>query len=236
MSDCIAVAWAGIGCGAAAKTPVRRAPAGRQLAADAFQACDSDAWGEAGSADAESDETLIRACLADDGDSYARLVSRYEGAVARILWAFTRDRQVLEELVQDTFVEVYFSLSRFRKGAPFYPWLRVVATRVGYRHWRRLRRERDRREKLAVWHRETAPGPASPDPSDTAEYVYRVLARLDAKDRLVLTLQYFEGCTVREIAARMGWTVSLVKVRAHRARRKLQGLLQELEEARHGTP
>lgn len=70
------------------------------------------------------------------------------------------------------------------------------------------------------------------EPSDTAEYVYRVLELLDPKDRLVLTLQYFEGCSTREIAERMGWTLSLVKVRAFRARRKLRALLLEAERNR----
>jgi len=40
-------------------------------------------------------------------------------------------------------------------------------------------------------------------------------------------LHYFEGCDTREIAERVGWTRSLVKVRAFRARKKLKALLEE---------
>ena len=176
-------------------------------------------------ADAYSDQELIRACLSRDPNSFAGLVERYEAAVTGILWHFTRDRLVLEELVQDTFVEAYFSLRRFRKGAAFFPWLRTIATRVGYRHWRRRRRDLDREAMLARRKRTH-----SQEPSDTAEYVYRVLALLAPKDRLVLTLQYFEGCSTREIAERMGWTLSMVKVRAFRARKKLRALLLEAEQ------
>jgi RNA polymerase sigma-70 factor (ECF subfamily) len=176
-------------------------------------------------ADAHSDEALIRACLSRDPDSFAGLVERYEAAVTGILWHFTRDRLVLEELVQDTFVEAYFSLRRFRKGAPFLPWLRTITTRVGYRHWRRRRRDLNREAMLAERKRAH-----SREPSDTAEYVYRVLELLDPKDRLVLTLQYFEGCSTREIADRMGWTLSMVKVRAFRARRRLRTLLLQAEQ------
>jgi len=178
--------------------------------------------------DDDLDQALIRASLSNDDASFAKLVGRYEAAIAGVLWHFTRDRLVLEELVQDTFVEVYFSLRRFRKGAPFFPWLRTIATRVGYRHWRRLRREKDHEALLAEQHRTPLQ-----KPSDNAEYVYRTLELLDPKDRLVLTLQYFEGCSTREIAQRTGWTLPVVKVRAFRARKKLKALLATLEKREH---
>lgn len=179
--------------------------------------------------DEHSDQGLIRACLSQDDNSFAELVGRYEGAVTSILWHFTRDRLVLEELVQDTFIEVHFSLHRFRKGAPFFPWLRVIATRVGYRYWGRRRRDSDRIAALAAERLRAEPR----GPSDVAEHVYSILELLNPKDRLVLTLQYFEGCNTKEIAERMGWTLSLVKVRAFRARRKLRKLLLEAEHADH---
>ncbi len=178
--------------------------------------------------DGHSDQALIRACLSQDDNSFAELVGRYEGAVTSILWHFTRDRLVLEELVQDTFIEIHFSLRRFRKGAPFFPWLRAIATRVGYRYWRKRRRDSDRRTLAAERLRAEPRGP-----SNAAEHVYGVLELLNPKDRLVLTLQYFEGCNTKEIAERMGWTLSLVKVRAFRARRKLKKLLMEAEQADH---
>lgn len=184
--------------------------------------------GEAACPEQESvatDAALIRACLSGNRDSFARLVVRYERAAAGILWHFTRDPLVLEELVQDTFVEVWLSLRRFRKDAPFMPWLRTIATRVGYRYWRRLRRERDRAVLLDNWRRTQGEATASLEDGTTAEYLFQLLELLDPKDRVVLTLQYFEGCSTKEIAERMGWTTALVKVRAFRARKKLRALL-----------
>ena len=43
----------------------------------------------------------------------------------------------------------------------------------------------------------------------------------------MLTLMYFEDCSTREIADRTGWTLTVVKVRAHRARQKLKKLLEK---------
>lgn len=171
----------------------------------------------------DSDQTLIRAAQRNSEQSFAKLIARYESAVAGILWHFTRDRLVLEELVQDTFVEAYFSLNRFHDDAPFFPWLRTITTRVGYRHWRLLRRERLRAQLRETQMRME---PTTKTPSDVAEYVFHTLEQLAPKDRLVLTLQYFEGCSVADIAERMGWSQTLVKVRAFRARAKLRALLE----------
>lgn len=182
--------------------------------------------GRMGAGAEETDEVLVRGCLAQDDQSFARLVARYEKSVASILWHFSRDRLTLEELVQDTFVEAYLSLHRFRRGALLYPWLRTIATRVGYRYWRRLRRDRGRAALLAQ-----QPLAAPRSPSDTADYVFRTLELLPPKDRLVLTLQYFEDADIREIAERMRWSVSATKVRAFRARKRLKALLLETEEA-----
>lgn len=176
-----------------------------------------------------SDQALIDASLSGDGDAFARLVERYQQATAGVLWRFTRDRLVLEELVQDAFVEAYLSLGRFRKDAPFLPWLRTIATRVGYRYWRRNRQQRDRQAALAQWRRLDGPVPAAQERPDAAEALFGLLEALGPKDRLVLTLQYFEGCNTKEIAERTGWTAALVKVRAFRARQRLRALLLEAE-------
>ena len=50
---------------------------------------------------------------------------------------FSRQPAVAEEMVQDVFVEAYLSLRGFRGSAPFAHWLQKIATRVGYRYWKR---------------------------------------------------------------------------------------------------
>ena len=174
----------------------------------------------------EDDRRDIHQSLVGDEEAYARIIERYQPKIAAQMWRFSRDAAVVEELVQEAFVEAYLSLGKFKGRAPLLHWLRKIATRVGYRYWRKKSREQDRREVLAQRGRELAP-PPDPSPSEAGEYLHVLLARLPAEDRLVLTLHYFEACGTREIAERMGWTRSLVKVRAHRARKKLRKLLEE---------
>jgi len=175
----------------------------------------------------EIDQVDIVASLNGDGEAYARVVQHYQNQVAAQMWRFTRDPAVLEELVQDVFVEAYLSLKGFRGRAPFLHWLRRVATRVGYRYWKSQVRKRDREEVLRETSLNLATVPEGLAPFEAAEALYGLLARLPPSDRLVLTLFYFAECDTNEIASRTGWNRTLVKVRLHRARKKLKALLNE---------
>ena len=62
--------------------------------------------------------------------------------------------------------------------------------------------------------------------------VHAALAKLAPHDRLVLTLFYLEGCAVAEIARLTGWSQTMVKVQAFRARNRLKKLLAEAENER----
>lgn len=83
----------------------------------------------------------VQASLGGDHDAYARLVRRYQQTIGVTMWRFTRQRQLWEELVHDVFVEAYLGLNGYRGRAPFSHWLRRIATRVGYRFWKRRRRQ-----------------------------------------------------------------------------------------------
>jgi RNA polymerase sigma-70 factor (ECF subfamily) len=175
----------------------------------------------------EEDQQDIDDSLAGNGEGYARLVRRYQGKVTAQMWRFTRDAVVLDQLVQDVFVEAYLSLKGFRGRAPFLHWLRRVATRVGFRYWKSRARMEEGEEILKETNLNLSSAPETLTPVEAADTLYRLLGKLPPADRLVLTLFYFEQCDVKEISARSGWNRSLVKVRLHRARKKLKPLLEE---------
>jgi len=177
-------------------------------------------------ADAQADWADIRASRDGDGEAFARLVQRYQQPIAEYMWRFTRQRLVWEELIQDVFVEAFLSLSGYRGDAPLLHWLKRIATRVGYRHWRHGQAKR-REEPL----NEATPA-ATVDATaithhETGELVHTLLAQLSPRDRLVITLVYLEECSTTEIAELTGWSVSLVKVQTFRARRRLKKLCDQ---------
>ncbi len=172
----------------------------------------------------------VRQSRQGDSDAYRRLIERHQERVSGILWRFSRDRMVHEELVQDVFVEAYMSLRSYRGKAPFEHWLSRIATRVGYRYWKQMARRRGT-ENFAVgeWDQVADGSQEQMDPSEAASLVHRLLAQLPPRDRLVLTLRYLEECDVAETARRMGWTRGMVKVQALRAKKKLEKLIAKAE-------
>jgi len=176
---------------------------------------------------AQADMIDVQASRQGDEDAFRRLVLRHQAALFRQMWRFSRDRAVQEELVQEVFVEAFVSLRGYRGDAPFEHWLRKIATRVGYHYWKREVRDRKRREALQQTPVLPKAPPEDLSPGEAAEWLHEALARLNPKDRLILTLMYFEECDGAEIAARTGWNATLVRVRAHRARQRLKQLLEQ---------
>lgn len=183
------------------------------------------------SIDAASEIEDIRQSRNGDSDAYRRLVERHQDHVAGIMWRFSRDLRVHEELVQDVFVEAYMSLAGYRQKAPFAHWLARIATRVGYRYWKKkARRHQTETFTLEQWDRIPEESTDKMDPSEAATLVHRLLGWLRPRDRLVLTLRYLEGCDVAETAHRTGWTKSMVKVQTLRAKKRLENLLAQTSE------
>ena len=162
-----------------------------------------------------------------DADAFRRLVEQHQGHVSKLIWRFTRDKNSHQELVQETFVEAYLSLHSYKMQAPFEHWISRIATRVGYRYWKQLKRHPHVSLQDNDWDQIVEKQPESISPDGAAEIVHRCLAELPPRDRLILTLRYLEQCDVEETARRSGWSKSLVKVQTFRAKQKLKKILEK---------
>ncbi len=141
---------------------------------------------------------------------------RHQQRVFRLAGRFFRDPAEVEDVAQDTFLTAWSKLATYRAEAPFEHWLTRVCLNTCYGRFRR------RRDEVALEHE---PAQAPSDPTAKLE-VERLLSALPPPDRFVLLLLYGEGWSVAEIAERLGWSRSNVKVRAFRARRKLRRILE----------
>ena len=141
------------------------------------------------------------------------------------MWRFTHDRTELEELVHDVFVEAYMALGGYKGRGPFAHWLHRIATRVGYRFWKRRKRQARTPCPCSDWEPPSLSGPAPLEAEEAHKLLHGLLDRLPPRDRLVLTLMYLEDMPVAKVAEHTGWSVTMVKVQAHRARKKLRALL-----------
>lgn len=166
---------------------------------------------------ADADAPLVARSRQGDPDAFGELVARHQARVFRLAGRLFRRREEVEDVAQETFLRAWTRLASYRGEAPFEHWLTRLALRCAYD---RLRRQRPEDE---IVHEPEAP---RPDPDARLE-VERLLARLAPADRMVLLLLEGEGWSTAEIAGRLGWTQVNVKVRAHRARRKLRAWAEE---------
>ena len=165
-----------------------------------------------------------------DPDAYKRLIERHQQHIGKIMWRFSRDPLVHEELVQDVFVEAYLSIGTYKEKAPFEHWLSRIATRVGFHFWKQQARQKNfERFSLKEWDQLAGETPDQIDSTRAASLLHNLLAQLPPRDRLILTLRYLDGCDVAQTAHRTGWTKGMVKVQTNRAKKKLEKLLSKIE-------
>lgn len=173
-----------------------------------------------------ADKDDVLASLEGDPKAYEKLVLRHQELIGRYMWRFTRSQADREMLTQDVFVEAYYSLGTFKGTGSFTSWLKTIATRTGYKYWKQKKRHSHQPlpedSSLDIF----AVEPDDIEPKEAAELIQSLLAQLPPRDRLILTLMYLEQQSTRQIAENTSWSLSMVKVQAHRARKKLKKLIE----------
>jgi RNA polymerase sigma factor (sigma-70 family) len=150
----------------------------------------------------------------------------YQTLAFRTAYLLTGSAADAEDAAQVGFVKAWTALPRFRRGAPFKPWLlRIVANEAHNR-----RRATGRRAALAV--RAIAaqpPDDAAPSPEGAAlgrerqEELLAAVSRLDERDQDVLTCRYFLELSEEETCQVLGVRRGTVKSRTARALDRLRG-------------
>jgi len=183
--------------------------------------------------DSRVDAELVQAVLGGDTEVFEVLVVRYQPRVFATARRYARREDEVEDIVQEVFLKAFEKLGTFRGEAPFEHWLMRLAVRTCYDFLRVHQRRREltfteytREESDWLERYNAQPDQAVEGDVGARELLQRVLGQLTPDARLVITLLEIEDRSVREIAALTGWSESLVKVRAFRARRQMRKLLQ----------
>ena len=153
-------------------------------------------------------------------------MNAYQGIAFRTAYVIAGDASDAEEAAQDGFVKAYRALGRFRRGAPFRPWLlQIVANEA-----RNRRRSAGRRAGLALRAAEEArPGDAVPSPEAALladERRTELLAAVNGlreEERLVVSCRFFLGLSEEETAQTLELKLGTVKSRTARALEHLRG-------------
>ncbi|HSI84918.1 MAG TPA: RNA polymerase sigma factor [Candidatus Methylacidiphilales bacterium] len=186
----------------------------------------------------------IQDCLArvrsGDEDAAGEMVKLLYPHIIRIVRAHLPRRVSEEDIAQDIFIKIFNRLDQYRgDSSPFEHWIARVAHNTCLDHLRiQMRRpelryadlEEDEVEVLMNEH--ALSGPQSSENSHglaAREILEKLFATLSAEDQMVLRMLDLEEMSVAQISKKTGWNQTLIKVRAWRARRKLQATCRQLQ-------
>jgi len=151
----------------------------------------------------------------------------YQGRVHRLLARNGRRRELIDEMINDTFMVVWRKARGFRGESRVSTWVFGIAYR---RQLMALRAETRAQRYTHMQPHEAADFYAdSTDKTVTMDWIEQALMRLSPTQRAVVDFAYGLGLSCEEIASIMSCPVNTVKTRMLYARRRLRGALQELE-------
>jgi len=182
--------------------------------------------------EAASEQELISSILAGERDNFHLLIRPYEQQLYRTAFALMKNEAEAEDVVQDAVLKAYRKLAGFRGDSKFSTWLIAITLNEA-----RARLRKENRATLDSLDAQREDGgdftPAAL--TDWREVPLAALERLEIRDliqravaelpdtyREIVTLRDVEELSVNDTAALLGISVSLVKVRLHRARMMLQ--------------
>lgn len=183
----------------------------------------------------EVDDKLIEEALRGDQKAFKELVSRHQASVFHIIFRLVRDKELANDLVQETFMKAFSSLKTYRSEYRFSTWLYKIAANSSIDH---LRKKRIRALSLDN-PIQTGDGEIGFEVADYSHHPEREMVRheqaasindaissLPRKYRQVIIARHQEEKSYEEIADELGVPVGTVKARIFRARELLKKRLR----------
>ncbi len=176
-----------------------------------------------------TDQQLVLAHRAGQGDAFAELLGRYRGEMHGFLMRFLRSRAAADDVFQDTFLQVHISIDTFDTSKRFKPWLFTIGANKARDHLRR--NKRNKASPLSATLDGSGDGasfldlmasdlPQPDTQAEAQELAGRVREAVDEMPdhlREVLVLAYFKQMAYKEVAEALGIPLGTVKSRLHAA-------------------
>jgi RNA polymerase sigma-70 factor (ECF subfamily) len=188
-----------------------------------------------------SDEAaLVRRVQARDEIAFREIVERYQTKVFSIIYGILRNHNDAEDIAQQVFAKVYFSIRNFDSRSSLLTWIYKITVNECYDYLRKKRvrklvYESDFSAEDAQRIESSEPAVDHQAPVDKTlaqrDLVVKLLAKVSQEDRNLILLKEVEGHSVEELAAMTGLNENTIKVKLFRARQKLVKAAQRLGRA-----
>lgn len=178
-----------------------------------------------------SDEAaLVRRVQARDEMAFREIVERYQTKVFSIIYGILRNHNDAEDISQQVFAKVYFSIKNFDSRSSLLTWIYKITVNECYDYLRKKRvrklvYESDFSEDDAQRMEASEPAVDQAAPVDKQlaqrDLVVKLLSKVSEEDRSLILLKEVEGHSVEELASMTGLNENTIKVKLFRARQKL---------------
>ncbi len=190
---------------------------------------------------ARSDQEIVALARAGEEAAYRELIRRYQRPVFSLLYRMVGDRELAEDLTQETFIKALNALASYRPEFKFSSWIFKIANNAAI--------DQLRRREVPTLSIEGSPHASTPEAveatalqlGDSAEspleavearelggQIEAAIARLRPEYRACILLRHVEGCAYEEIARILNLPLGTVKTYIHRARHELRQALGHL--------
>ena len=172
---------------------------------------------------------LIEKARQGDGAAFNQVVTAYRRRILGTISRLIGRPEDVEDVAQEVFLRLYFSLDRLRVPEAFEPWLYRLSVNACYDYLRRSRRQPETRmsdlSEQQVVMADAAAGSRVQREEDEQERVRDLVtdmfSAVSEDDRILLTLKEVEGLSLRELEAVYGVNENALKVRLFRARQRV---------------
>lgn len=191
------------------------------------------------------DKELVRQFNDGDRTAYEKLVSRYKRKLYSVVYRMTRNHEMTDELLQETFIKLFTSADKYNESYPFYPWLHRIAVNTTINAIKKEKKRRydkslDQAKEDWNWSPADHSNPFDPEKAykrkERDVKIVEALQQVSETYRTALLLRVFDGLSYKEIAETLNCTVGTVMSRLNRARTQMKKLLNDYMKNGTGTP
>ncbi len=168
-----------------------------------------------------TDILLVDRCKDGEDAATRELFRLYQKRVHATLYRILGNRSEMDDLMQDTFIQVFRGLHGFRGEARLSTWIDRITVRVAYRYMSTSKKVPMPIEEVEHLRSEDQTPSSLAASRQGVDHLYRALSKLPAASQIAFTLYEIDGRSVSEIAAIVGAAKSATKLRIWRARRAL---------------
>ncbi len=193
----------------------------------------------------QNEETrLVERVRARDELAFRELVDRYQNKVFSIIYGILRNQNDAEDIAQQVFAKIYFSIQNFDSRSTLLTWIYKITVNECYDYLRKKKVRKlvyesdfSEEDSTRMENSETSADRSVPIDHQLAqrELVTKLLEKVSEEDRSLILLKEVEGHSVEELAQMTGMNENTIKVKLFRARQKLLKAAQRLMKRPQGT-